>query len=123
MLGSARSSWPRRSAIPRQYDARLRGIAGSAWLAMRDTAKAAPVLRDALDRRAARDSKGRALLMLDLAECLVHDGEVEEAARVAVEASTWPRARWSSRSPRGRATCMHTFDAAREAWAATWKRD
>ncbi|MFC7614856.1 tetratricopeptide repeat protein [Actinokineospora soli] len=66
--------------------ARLRGIAGSSFLAMRDTARAAPILRDALDRRAACDSKGRPLLTLDLAECLVHDGEVEEASRVAVRA-------------------------------------
>lgn len=71
--------------------ARLNGLAGSTYLAMRDTTRAAPVLREALARRAAHDSKGRALLGLDLATCHVHDGETEEASRVAITALDWAR--------------------------------
>lgn len=71
--------------------ARLDGLAGATYLMLRDTTRAALVLRDALTRRAAQDAKGRALLGLDLAECLVHDGEAIEASRVAVEALDWAK--------------------------------
>ena len=59
--------------------ARLQGIAGACHVRTRDTARAEPLLIDALDRRASSDVKGRALLTLDLAQCKVIDGEVEEA--------------------------------------------
>lgn len=71
--------------------ARLDGLAGATYLMLRDTTRAAHVLRDALTRRATRDAKGRALLGLDLAECLGHDGEAIEASRVAVEALDWAK--------------------------------
>ncbi|CRK61394.1 Putative C1 regulatory protein [Alloactinosynnema sp. L-07] len=66
--------------------ARLNGLVGSVYLALRDTTRPAPAIRDALTRRAPHDAKGRALLSLDMATCLVHDGEAREATRVAVGA-------------------------------------
>lgn len=71
--------------------ARLDGLAGATYLMLRDTTRAADVLRGALARRATQDAKGRALLGLDLAECLLHDGEGIEASRVAVEALDWAK--------------------------------
>lgn len=61
---------------------RLDGMAGSAYLLMADTDRAAPLLCQARGRRATHDAKGRALLTLDLAECHVVSREPEEA-RVA----------------------------------------
>jgi hypothetical protein len=61
---------------------RLSGMAGTAMLMLRDTGRARSLLGDALASRSAADVKGRALLMLDLAECAAMDGEPEEAARL-----------------------------------------
>jgi hypothetical protein len=69
------------------FDApRLDGIAGTTYLAMGDTANAAPLLDAALDRRALTDAKGRALITLDLAECRMIENEPGEAARLAMSA-------------------------------------
>ncbi|MGH3907915.1 MAG: hypothetical protein ACRDTE_27615 [Pseudonocardiaceae bacterium] len=53
---------------------------------MTDTHRAAPLLAQARDRRAATDAKGRALVTLDLADCHAVDHEPEEAARLAMQA-------------------------------------
>lgn len=69
------------------FDApRLEGLAGSTHMLMGDTARAVPLLVRALNRRAAEDAKGRALLTLDLAQCHAMAREPEEAARLANEA-------------------------------------
>jgi tetratricopeptide (TPR) repeat protein len=69
------------------FDApRLDGLAGTTHLALGDTEQAAPLLRAALARRAVGDTKGRALVTLDLAECLAVDSEPKEAARLAMSA-------------------------------------
>jgi transcriptional regulator with XRE-family HTH domain len=65
---------------------RLTGIAGTALLLLRDTRGARGMLSDALASRSAADAKGRARLMLDLAECFAADGEPEEAARLGNDA-------------------------------------
>jgi hypothetical protein len=69
--------------------ARLDGIAGTTYLLLRQTGPATSLLRVALERRAANDVKGRALLALDLAECHLYDDEPVEAARVAITALDW----------------------------------
>jgi transcriptional regulator with XRE-family HTH domain len=66
--------------------ARLTGIAGTALLLLRDTREARGLLADALAARSADDVKGRARLMLDLAECFAAEGEPEEAARIGNDA-------------------------------------
>lgn len=65
---------------------RLDGMAGAVYRLLRDTDRAVPLLRRALDHRAATDAKGRALVLLDVADCHVVSGEPEEGARIAVEA-------------------------------------
>jgi transcriptional regulator with XRE-family HTH domain len=62
--------------------ARLQGIAGTSHLRTGNTTRAEPLLIDALQRREKSDIKGRALLTLDLAQCKVADGEVEEACQL-----------------------------------------
>jgi transcriptional regulator with XRE-family HTH domain len=69
--------------------ARLDGIAGSTYLLLRQTGPATSLLRVALERRAANDVKGRALIALDLAECHLYDDEPVEASRVAITALDW----------------------------------
>ncbi|WP_033442428.1 helix-turn-helix transcriptional regulator [Saccharothrix sp. NRRL B-16314] len=72
------------------FDAvRLDGIAGTTYLLLRQTGPATSLLRAALERRAGHDVKGRALLALDLAECLLYDDEPVEAARMAITALDW----------------------------------
>ncbi|MGH3830919.1 MAG: hypothetical protein ACRDRS_10805 [Pseudonocardiaceae bacterium] len=65
---------------------RLDGMAGTAYRLLRDTDRAVPLLRQALDHRAPTDAKGKALVLLDLADCHVVTGEPEEGARTVVEA-------------------------------------
>lgn len=65
---------------------RLDGMAGAVYRFLRDTDRAVPLLLQALDHRAAADAKGRALVLLDVADCHVVIGEPEEGARIAVEA-------------------------------------
>lgn len=63
--------------------ARLNGITGTCNLLIGKPAAASRILADALNRRAAEDHKGRALLTMDLASCLIAAGEIEEACSVA----------------------------------------
>lgn len=65
---------------------RLDGMAGTTLLLIRDTRGARELLGSALVHRAAEDVKGRALLMLDLAECMAMDGEPEQSAELAAGA-------------------------------------
>ncbi|HEV2088365.1 MAG TPA: hypothetical protein VGR21_08645 [Cryptosporangiaceae bacterium] len=62
--------------------ARLDGMTGAAMTKIGDTPRAAQALGRALHSRASTDGKGRALLTLDLASCLLTAGEYEEAARL-----------------------------------------
>ncbi|WP_194922708.1 hypothetical protein [Catenulispora pinisilvae] len=64
-------------------EARLSGIAGTCNLLIGYPAAASQILAVALDNRAPRDLKGRALLTMDLASCLIAAGEIEEACTVA----------------------------------------
>lgn len=69
------------------FDApRLAGIAGTALLLLGDAEDAKAQIGEALVGRAAGDVKGRALLTLDLAECMAACREPEEAAALAVRA-------------------------------------
>ncbi len=77
--------------------ARLDGMTGTAMAQLGKTALAEESLSRALGRRASADAKGRALLTLDLASCLITAGEYEEAARlvgtaldIASAALVWP---------------------------------
>lgn len=65
---------------------RLDGMAGAVYRLLRDTDRAAPLLAQALDRRAPTDAKGRTLVLLDVADCHVVTGEPEQGARIVVEA-------------------------------------
>jgi hypothetical protein len=65
---------------------RLAGMAGTSLLMLRDTGRARELLTEALDGRAPSDVKGRALLTLDLAECLAAEAEPEAAAALAGQA-------------------------------------
>lgn len=65
---------------------RLDATAGAVYRFRQDTDRAVPLLTQALDRRAAADAKGRALVLLDVADCRVMTGEPEEGARIVVEA-------------------------------------
>ncbi|MGH3963116.1 MAG: hypothetical protein ACRDRY_07695 [Pseudonocardiaceae bacterium] len=65
---------------------RLDGMAGAVYRLLRDIDRAAPLLVQALDRRPSTDAKGRALVLLDLADCHVVTEEPEEGARIAMEA-------------------------------------
>jgi hypothetical protein len=65
---------------------RLDGMAGAVYRLLRDTNRATPLLVQALDRRPSTDAKGRALVLLDLADCHVVTAEPEEGARIAMEA-------------------------------------
>lgn len=65
---------------------RLAGMAGTSLLMLRDTGRARQLLTEALDGRAPGDVKGRALLTLDLAECLATESEPETAAALAGQA-------------------------------------
>lgn len=65
---------------------RLAGIAGTTLLLIRDTRRAKELLGHALEQRSPADVKGRALLTLDLAECLAIEGEPEQAARLGADA-------------------------------------
>ncbi|GAA2047309.1 hypothetical protein GCM10009839_60410 [Catenulispora yoronensis] len=66
--------------------ARLSGIAGTCNLLMGRPEAAAGIISEALAQRSVADLKGRALLTLDLASCLLNAGEVEEACRIAESA-------------------------------------
>ncbi|MEY9927366.1 tetratricopeptide (TPR) repeat protein [Catenulispora sp. GP43] len=63
-------------------EARLSGIAGTCNLLIGQPSAASRNLAEALDHRAPEDHKGRALLTLDLASCLIRAGEIEEACNV-----------------------------------------
>lgn len=65
---------------------RLAGMAGTTLLLLGDADGAKAHIGEALAGRAGGDVKGRALLTLDLAECMVASGEPEEAAALAVRA-------------------------------------
>lgn len=62
---------------------RLSGISGTLHMRIGDAPTATRLLFDALGRRAESDLKGRSLLTLDLAECHVIEGEIEECVAVA----------------------------------------
>jgi transcriptional regulator with XRE-family HTH domain len=66
--------------------ARFDGIAGSCHLRLGDTATSARMLGTAIERRAPTDVKGVALLVFDLAECKIVDGEIDEACHLATSA-------------------------------------
>jgi hypothetical protein len=69
------------------FDApRLAGMAGSALLLMRDTGRSRELLAEALAGRSPADTKGRALLTLDMAESFTIDGDPEQAAALGAGA-------------------------------------
>jgi hypothetical protein len=94
---------------------RLAGMAGTAMLRLGATRQARPLLDEALYGRSAADVKGRALLTLDLAECVTIDGEPGEAARLAAQAIS-VSAGSAIRPVAARAREIH---AALRPWAAT----
>jgi transcriptional regulator with XRE-family HTH domain len=61
-------------------DPRLAGMAGTTMLLLGDTRAAEMLISQALATRAEGDLKGRALLTLDLAECMVVNREPDQAA-------------------------------------------
>jgi hypothetical protein len=65
---------------------RLAGMAGTTLLLLGDTDGAKAHIGEALAGRDSGDVKGRALLTLDLAECMAASREPEEAAGLAVRA-------------------------------------
>ena len=65
---------------------RLAGMTGTTLLLLGDTEGAKAHISEALAGRASGDVKGRALLTLDLAECMAASREPEEAAGLAVRA-------------------------------------
>ena len=62
---------------------RLEGIAGTTHFFLGDYDPAAAMLRTALDKRDPADTKGRAVLTFDLAECRIRQGEIDEGCRLA----------------------------------------
>ncbi|MHA6764822.1 hypothetical protein [Streptacidiphilus sp. PAMC 29251] len=62
--------------------ARLEGISGTTHVLLGEYDSAAGLLGSALSHRARDDVKGRALLMFDLAECRIGQGEIEEACHL-----------------------------------------
>ena len=65
---------------------RLAGMAGGAMLLLGDTRAARTLIAEALTGRATGDAKGRALLTLDLAECMATEREPEQAADLCAQA-------------------------------------
>src|SRR5258708_3421314 len=65
---------------------RLAGMAGTTMLLLGDTRAAKALIAEALAGRANGDVKGRALLTLDLAECMATDREPDQAACLAARA-------------------------------------
>ncbi len=65
---------------------RLAGMAGTAMLMAGDIPAAKAFIEEALAGRTASDVKGRALLTLDLAECMVAEHEPEQAVELAASA-------------------------------------
>ncbi|MBC3839899.1 hypothetical protein GXW82_05835 [Streptacidiphilus sp. 4-A2] len=63
--------------------ARLDGIAGTTHALLGEHDTAARLLDAALEGRDAADTKGRAILTFDLAECRIRQGEIEEGCRLA----------------------------------------
>ncbi|WP_370098189.1 hypothetical protein [Streptacidiphilus sp. MAP12-20] len=63
--------------------ARLDRIQGASMLLLGDYEAAGSLLLAAMSQRDPTDTKGRALTTLDLADCRVGQGEVEEACRLA----------------------------------------
>ena len=53
---------------------------------MRDTGRSRELLAEALAGRSPADTKGRALLTLDMAECFTIDGDPEQAAALGADA-------------------------------------
>lgn len=87
---------------------RLAGIAGTSMLMLRDTGRARRLLAEALNGRAPGDVKGRALVTLDLAECLAADSEPEAAAGLAARALDMTGSRASIVRPvAARAAAVH----------------
>lgn len=96
---------------------RLAGMAGTALLMLRDTRSARELLVEALDGRAPGDVKGRALLSLDLAECLAFESEPEAAADLAGRAIAMAASSSSIVRPvAARATAVHR---ALQPWSGT----
>jgi hypothetical protein len=85
---------------------RLDGIAGSCHLRLGDTATSARMLHTAIERRASADAKGRALLVFDLAECKIAEGEIEEACHLAASALDLT-GDWIVHPIAGRANAVH----------------
>jgi transcriptional regulator with XRE-family HTH domain len=65
---------------------RLAGMAGGTMLLLGDTRAARTLIAEALAGRATGDAKGRALLTLDLAECMATEREPEQAADLCARA-------------------------------------
>jgi hypothetical protein len=63
--------------------ARLDGIVGTTHFLLGDYDPAAGMLRTALDSRDVADTKGRAILTFDLAECRIRQGEIDEGCHLA----------------------------------------
>ncbi|MDH6576951.1 helix-turn-helix transcriptional regulator [Kitasatospora sp. MAP5-34] len=79
LLGSADEP----SGIDFFNESRLDGIAGSSLFLLGDYDSARDLLGAAINQRAPVDVKGRALLTLDLSECHIRQGEIDEACRAA----------------------------------------
>jgi hypothetical protein len=66
--------------------ARLDGIYGASMLLLGDYEQARTHLLSAMSQRDPMDTKGRALMTFDLADCRIGQGEVEEACQLAYAA-------------------------------------
>lgn len=66
--------------------ARLNGIHGKAMFNLGDAQAAESLLETALASRDRSDAKGRAMLMFDLAECRIQQGEIDAACLLAQNA-------------------------------------
>lgn len=84
---------------------RLDGIAGTIHFLLGYYDPAADMLRTALDRRDAADTKGRAILTFDLAECRIRQGELDEGCHLA-HAALDLSASNSVQAARNRATAL-----------------
>jgi hypothetical protein len=98
------------------YDVtRLDGFAGYAELHAQHFDQSRATLTNALDQLPRRAVKQRAVFLCDLATVQLHDGEVDEACRVAIQAADHlHRAGYATGSGR-----LREFRAALQPWAAS----
>jgi hypothetical protein len=98
------------------YDSpRLDGFAGYAELHAQRFDQSRATLTNALDRLPRQAVKQRAVFLCDLATVQLHDGEVDEACRVAVQAAdNLHRAGYATASGR-----LREFRTALQPWAAS----